>query len=195
MMGPMRPALADLLDLQPHPEGGWYRQTWVSPETVSLADGRVRATATLIHFLLPSGESSAWHRVASDEVWLAHTGTVALELGGDGAQPAAEGMAEPVLLGLDLAAGQVAQAVVPAHVWQRTVPGPADALVSCLVSPGFDFADFQLADAGGGEEGGQGGAKDGGDGGAEDGGEDEVPRASAGPEDLPVDPSEPVNPA
>jgi predicted cupin superfamily sugar epimerase len=191
----MRPALADLLDLQPHPEGGWYRQTWVSPETVSLADGRVRATATLIHFLLPAGESSAWHRVASDEVWLAHTGTVTLELGGDGAQPAAEGMAEPVLLGLDLAAGQVAQAVVPAHVWQRTVPGPADALVSCLVSPGFDFADFQLVDAGGGEEGGQGGAKDGGEGGAEDGGEDEVQRASAGPEDLPVDPSEPVNPA
>jgi predicted cupin superfamily sugar epimerase len=105
----------------------------------------VRATATLIHFLLPAGESSAWHRVASDEVWLAHTGSVVLELGGTGAQPPSEGGADPVALGLDLMAGQVAQVVVPAHVWQRTVPGDDDALVSCLVSPGFDFVDFELA--------------------------------------------------
>ena len=83
----MRPALAEMLDLQPHPEGGWFRQTWASPEIVPLPDGRVRPTATLIHFLLPAGESSAWHRVASDEIWLAHTGTVLLELGGSGAQP------------------------------------------------------------------------------------------------------------
>lgn len=175
MMGGMRPPLADLLDLQPHPEGGWCRQTWVSPETVTLPDGRVRATATLIHFLLPAGESSAWHRVSSDEVWLAHTGTVVLELGGDGARPPAEGGASPVTLGLDLPAGDVAQVVVPAGVWQRTVPGSADALVSCLVSPGFDFADFQLD--------------------APALVEDEVQRASAGPDDAPVDPSEPTNPA
>ena len=178
-MVPMRPPLADLLDLQPHPEGGWYRQTWVSPETVTLSDGRVRATATLIHFLLPAGESSEWHRVASDEVWLAHAGTVAVELGGDGARPRADGETEGVVLGLDLAAGQVAQAVVPAHVWQRTVPGPADALVSCLVSPGFDFADFELADESPDE------SPD----------EEEVQRASAGLQDPPVDPSVPTNPA
>jgi predicted cupin superfamily sugar epimerase len=145
MMDGMRPPLADVLDLEPHPEGGWFRQTWVSPDTVTLPDGRVRATATLIHFLLPAGESSAWHRVASDEVWLAHTGSVVLELGGTGAQPPSEGGADPVVLGLDLMAGQVAQVVVPANVWQRTVPGDDDALVSCLVSPGFDFADFELA--------------------------------------------------
>ena len=84
----MRPPLADALDLAPHPEGGWYRQTWASPETVTLPDGRVRPTATLIYFLLPAGDSSAWHRVASDEIWLAHTGTVTLELGGSGAAPA-----------------------------------------------------------------------------------------------------------
>jgi len=143
----MRPPLADVLDLQPHPEGGWFRQTWVSPDTVTLPDGRVRATATLIHFLLPAGESSAWHRVASDEVWLAHPGAVVLELGGTGPQPPSEGGADPVVLGLDLTAGQVAQVVVPARVWQRTVPGDDDALVSCLVSPGFDFADFELAAA------------------------------------------------
>ncbi|NUO33691.1 MAG: cupin domain-containing protein [Dermatophilaceae bacterium] len=164
----MRPPLADLLDLQPHPEGGWYRQTWVAPETVTLPDGRTRATATLIHFLLPAGESSAWHRVASDEVWIAHTGAVVLELGGDGAAP--EGVAQSVV-GLDLAGGEVAQVVVPAGVWQRTVPGDADALVSCLVSPGFDFEDFELVEDSG------------------------VRRAPAGPEDEPVDPEEPTNPA
>ena len=82
-----RPALAESLDLEPHPEGGWYRQTWASPVPVTLPDGRVRPTATLIHFLLPAGESSAWHRVRSDEVWLAHTGTVTLELGGSDDRP------------------------------------------------------------------------------------------------------------
>ncbi|MGJ9414262.1 cupin domain-containing protein [Aeromicrobium sp. CF4.19] len=123
-------------DLQPHPEGGWYRQTWAAPVEVTLADGRVRPTATLIHFLLAAGESSAWHRVRSDEVWLAHTGEVAVELGGDGDRPEP---GEELVCGLDRP-----QVLVPAGHWQRTVPGPADAFVSCLVSPGFDFADFDL---------------------------------------------------
>jgi predicted cupin superfamily sugar epimerase len=135
------PSLAVSLGLAPHPEGGWFRQTWVSPVSVSLPDGRVRPTATLIHFFLPAGESSAWHRVASDETWLAHTGTVTLELGGDGAQP--DG-GTPVVVGVDLAAGEQPQVMVPARVWQRTLPADREALVSCLVSPGFDFADFEL---------------------------------------------------
>jgi len=134
----MRPPLADALDLSPHPEGGWYRQTWVSPEAVTLPDGRVRPTATLIYFLLPAGDSSAWHRVASDEIWLAHTGTVTLELGGSGAAP----VADVTRVVVD---AETPQRLVPAGVWQRTVPSAADALVSCLVSPGFDFADFELA--------------------------------------------------
>jgi predicted cupin superfamily sugar epimerase len=133
----MRPPLADSLDLAPHPEGGWFRQTWASPVTVTLPDGRVRPTATLIYFLLPAGESSAWHRVSSDEVWLAHTGEVRLELGGAGSGPTA---GEAVVVG-----AEHPQALVPAGVWQRTLPGEADALVSCLVSPGFDFDDFELA--------------------------------------------------
>jgi len=139
---PRRPVLAEALDLAPHPEGGWYRQTWVSPTTVRLSDGRVRATATLIHFLLPAGESSAWHRVASDELWLAHVGTVTLELGGSGAAPGPQRIER---LGVDLGAGEQPQVLVPAGCWQRTVPADHDALVSCLVSPGFDFADFELA--------------------------------------------------
>jgi predicted cupin superfamily sugar epimerase len=133
----VRPPLAEELDLEPHPEGGWYRQTWVSPETVALPDGRVRPTATLIHFLLPAGESSAWHRVSSDEVWLAHQGAVTLELGGAGGTPESRTLVE-----VDAARPQ---ALVPAGTWQRTVPRAADALVSCLVSPGFHFDDFELA--------------------------------------------------
>jgi predicted cupin superfamily sugar epimerase len=124
------------LGLERHPEGGWYRQTWASPVSVTLPDGRVRPTATLIYFLLPAGESSAWHRVSSDELWLAHTGTVTLELGGAGAEPAT-----PTRAVVDVATPQL---LVPAGVWQRTVPSEAEALVSCLVSPGFDFADFEL---------------------------------------------------
>lgn len=134
----MRPPLADALDLAPHPEGGWYRQTWVSPETVALPDGRVRPTATLIYFLLPAGESSAWHQVRSDEIWLAHSGTVIVQLGGSGAAPADEVTTVVV-------DAEQPQGLVPAGVWQRTVPAAEDALVSCLVSPGFDFADFELA--------------------------------------------------
>lgn len=133
-----RPALAVRLGLEPHPEGGFYRQTWASPVSVTLPDGRVRPAATLIFFLLPAGESSAWHRVSSDETWLAHTGAVTLELGGSGDAPTAS---EQVVC--DVANAQV---LVPAGVWQRTVPASEDALVSCLVSPGFDFADFELVD-------------------------------------------------
>jgi predicted cupin superfamily sugar epimerase len=133
-----RPPLAEALDLEPHPEGGWFRQTWVAPESVTLPDGRVRPMATLIHFLLPAGESSAWHRVASDEVWLAHLGEVRLELGGSAAAPV-DGDVHVVGVSAET------QVVVPATVWQRTLPGAEDALVSCLVSPGFDFDDFELA--------------------------------------------------
>lgn len=115
---------------------------------MSLPDGRVRPAATLIYFLLPAGESSAWHRVASDETWLAHTGTVVLELGGSGPAPGVDVTA--VAVGSDMAGGESAQALVPAGTWQRTVPGGADALVSCLVSPGFDFDDFELAPGVGG---------------------------------------------
>ncbi len=99
-------------------------------------------TASLILFLLPAGESSAWHRVVSEEIWLADQGVVALEVGSDGPEPV-PGAVE--MLGLDLAVGQRPQIVVPAGMWQRTLPSDTDALVSCVVSPGFDFADFELS--------------------------------------------------
>lgn len=132
-----KPPLAVQLGLEPHPEGGWYRQTWVSGTTLTLEDGRVRPTATLIYFLLPAGESSAWHRVRSDELWMAHRGSVTVELGGSGPTPVP---GERLVVGAEMP-----QALVPADVWQRTLVAEADALVSCLVSPGFDFDDFELA--------------------------------------------------
>lgn len=143
-----RPRQADELGLEPHPEGGWYRRTWTSPETVALPDGRVRPTATSILFLLPAGESSAWHRVSSAEVWLAHHGSVRLQLGGAGERPA-----DGVVTVVGTAPGEAVQAVVPAGEWQRTLPGERDALVSCVVSPGFDFDDFELAGPGRADDG------------------------------------------
>jgi len=134
------PALAQELGLAPHPEGGWYRETWRSPVELDLPGGRRRSLATLIWFLLPAGASSAWHRVTSDEIWLAHTGSVRLELGGSGIRPAPTGV-----LTVGTGAGESTQLLVPADSWQRTLPGPSDALVSCVVSPGFDFDDFELA--------------------------------------------------
>lgn len=140
-----RPRLAAQLDLLPHPEGGWYRRTWTAGDTVTVTDddgaSRVRPAVTLIHFLLPVGETSAWHRVASTEVWIWNgPGPLALQLGGDGEIPE-EG--EVTVLG-DARDGLAVQAFVPAGVWQRTLPGERDVLVSCMVSPGFDFADFTM---------------------------------------------------
>ncbi|MEU9024124.1 cupin domain-containing protein [Actinomadura sp. NPDC048394] len=139
-----RPATAEALDLLPHPEGGWYRETWRSD--VSFAPAGYpgeRATATGIYFLLPPGEESMWHAVRSAEMWLWHRGgPLSLLLGGDGDEPA--DAPETVTLGADVAAGQVPQAVVPPGVWQAARPaGPEEVLVSCVVSPGFDFADFR----------------------------------------------------
>jgi uncharacterized protein len=136
------PETARVLGLERHPEGGWFRQTWRSGVEVTLPDGRTRPTATLIWFLLAAGEASAWHRVASDEVWLAHDGTVRIQLGGSGEAPD-EGAVHVV--GADVRTGQEPEVVVPRGHWQRTLPSDGDALVRCLVSPGFDFEDFELA--------------------------------------------------
>lgn len=141
--GVPRPPRAAALGLEPHPEGGWYRRTWTSPAVVSTERGE-RPAATLIHFLLAAGEESAWHVVASDEVWLWHgPGPLALQLGGHGQAPVPGGIR---VLGADESAGQTAQVVVPAGVWQRTLPGAHEVLVSCLVSPGFSFDDWRLHD-------------------------------------------------
>jgi predicted cupin superfamily sugar epimerase len=123
------------LGLQPHPEGGWYRQTWVGP----LVDGRASGTAIL--FLLKREERSHWHRVDADEIWLWHAGApLVLSLGVDAASD--------VRLGPDVLGGEVVQAVVPAGWWQTARSTGDWTLVSCTVSPGFRFEGFELAPPG-----------------------------------------------
>lgn len=123
------------LDLQPHPEGGWYRQTWVGPEVAG------RASGTAILFLLRAGEVSHWHRVDADEIWLWHAGApLILSLG--------QTAARHHRLGPDVLAGEAPQIVVPAGHWQAARPLGVYTLVSCTVSPGFRFAGFDLAPPG-----------------------------------------------
>jgi uncharacterized protein len=136
------PSWASSLDLQPHPEGGWYAETYRHALGTDTPAGR-RSLATAIHFLLLPGESSAWHRVTSDELWFHHRGgPLRLWLGGDDDAP---GAATEHLLGSDVAAGAQPQLLVPAGHWQAARPVDEAVLVSCVVVPGFDFADFTLA--------------------------------------------------
>jgi predicted cupin superfamily sugar epimerase len=135
-----RPPAAEALDLMPHPEGGWFRETWRTSTPVR-AHGGERATATGIYFLLGAGEESMWHSVRSDELWLWHRGGP-LELTTRDDASAEE---TTVLLGPDVEDGQAPQALVPAGVWQSARPaGDREVLVSCVVSPGFDPADFTV---------------------------------------------------
>lgn len=145
-MTPARPHLAELLDLAPHPEGGWFRETWRTRVSITPPSyPGERATATAVYFLLNPGEQSRWHVVRSDEMWLWHAGgPLTLRLGGDGDAPDDDG-AQTLTLGVDIAAGQQPQLLVPGGVWQAAEPAADDAvLVSCIVSPGFDYADFRL---------------------------------------------------
>jgi predicted cupin superfamily sugar epimerase len=139
-----RPPLAEALGLVPLSEGGWYRETWrTSVEFEPSGYGGARYSATGIYFLLQPGEESVWHVVRSDEVWLWHRGgPLTLLLGGMGEEPSAD--PSVITLGPAVEDGQVPQALVPAGTWQAARPaGPAEVLVSCVVSPGFDFADFR----------------------------------------------------
>jgi predicted cupin superfamily sugar epimerase len=135
-----RPATAEALDLMPHPEGGWFRETWRTSQRVQ-AHGGERATATGIYFLLGPGEESMWHAVRSDELWLWHRGgPLTLRLGGTGDRPAGE---RTLTLGPDQ--GEEPQGLVPAGEWQAARPATdREVLVSCVVSPGFDPADFRV---------------------------------------------------
>jgi predicted cupin superfamily sugar epimerase len=119
--------------LRPHPEGGFYRETFRSPLLVSLPDGRVRSASTAIQYLLPADARSGWHRVASDEVWHHYAG----------------GVLRLYRLGMDEVRldHDHPQAVVPAGVWQAAEPEREAVLTGCTVSPGFDFEDFVLGDA------------------------------------------------
>lgn len=126
------------LNLEPHPEGGWFRQTFRD-------DGQdARGHSTAIYFLLGSGKPSHWHRVrGSSEVWLYHAGApLRLKLSEDGKTETS------VLLGMDLGAGERPQAIVPPGHWQAAESLGEWTLVSCTVAPGFLFENFELAEPG-----------------------------------------------
>ena len=130
-------AIIARLNLAPHPEGGHYRQTWV-------ADGPDRPTGTCIYFLLKSGESSHWHRVDAVEIWHFHAGAPLILSVAEGDA----GPAQDLTLGPDLIAGHAPQLIVPKDHWQAARTTGDWTLVSCTVSPGFQFAGFTLADPG-----------------------------------------------
>jgi hypothetical protein len=127
------------LQLQRHPEGGWYRETWRSPLQVRRErDGSSRSALTSIFFLLAAGEISRWHRVAgADEAWHHYEGAPLelLSFAPDGAQPTR------TRLGADPAARLH---VVPADWWQAARPLGDFTLVGCTVGPGFEFGDFTM---------------------------------------------------
>jgi predicted cupin superfamily sugar epimerase len=129
-------AIIERLGLERHPEGGWFRETW----RADAAPGE-RASATAIYFLLDAGERSHWHRVDAAELWLWHAGDpLILSIA-----PGEQGPVERVTLGPDVLAGQAPQALVPPGCWQAAEPAGGWALVSCVVSPGFEFSGFELA--------------------------------------------------
>ena len=138
--------LKKMLQLEPHPrEGGWFRQTWKAEETIPLTAlpferySGPRAAGTAIYYLLEPGSFSEMHKLASDEVFHFYLGDAVemLQLGQDGS-------GKRVMLGQDVAGGQLLQTVVPQGVWQgtRLIGGGQVALLGCTVSPGFDYADY-----------------------------------------------------
>ena len=129
-----------LLALQPHPEGGHFRETFRDARAVEGG----RAASTAIYFLLARGERSHWHRVDAAEVWHHYAGApLALEIAAHMGAPV-----ERMTLGPDLAAGQRPQAVVPSGAWQAAISFGDWTLVGCTVAPGFDFSGFELAPKG-----------------------------------------------
>lgn len=132
-------ALIDALHLEPHPEGGWYRETWRAE-----APAGERAAATAILFLLEAGQRSHWHKVDATELWLFHAGSALQLLTAD----ADDGPIGEARLGPDVLAGEQPQARIAPGQWQAAEADRGWALVSCIVSPGFEFSGFTLAPPG-----------------------------------------------
>lgn len=121
------------LKLLPHPEGGYFRETFRDAS----AEGRAHSTA--IYYLLVRGQRSHWHRVDAAEVWHWYGGApLALSI-------AQGGSVEIHRLGMDIVAGEMPQAVVPPDCWQSAEPLGDWVLVGCTVAPGFEFSKFEMA--------------------------------------------------
>ena len=134
-------ALIAALGLQPHPEGGHYRETFRAAPTA----GQTRGATTAIFFLLRRGERSHWHRVDAVEIWHWYAGApLVLEIAGpDPGHPR-----RAITLGTDFAAGHTPQGIVLAHAWQAARSLGDWTLVGCTVSPAFEFSGFELAPPG-----------------------------------------------
>lgn len=140
--------LVEQLGLHPHIEGGWYRELWkanftIPQQVLGEPYSGPRAAASSIYFLLHGDEFSDWHKVYSDELWMWHSGSpLLLILGGTEDDPATR---KEIVVGPNIAAGQLPQALVPANEWQMAKPlGDEPVLVSCVVAPGFHYDDFKL---------------------------------------------------
>jgi predicted cupin superfamily sugar epimerase len=130
--------IIERLSLSPHPEGGFYRETF---RHQPVHGGR--GALTVIYYLLRAGERSAWHRIDAVEVWHHYAGApLRLSLSEDGVG------VRSFTLGKDLVAGQQLHAVVQAHVWQSAESLGRWTLVGCTVAPAFLFSGFELAPAG-----------------------------------------------
>ena len=125
-----------MLNLAPHPEGGWYRQTFIDEGKHQGA----RASSTAIYFLLKAGEFSHWHRIDAAEVWHFYAGgPLVLSISPNGHD------VEAIRLGPNLSAGERPQAIVPPNAWQAAESLGRWSLVGCTVAPGFQFDHFELA--------------------------------------------------
>ncbi|WP_328670345.1 cupin domain-containing protein [Streptomyces sp. NBC_00322] len=136
--------LVPLLGLEPHIEGGWFKETWrTAGSTTPRGYPGPRAYATGIYFLLHPGESSRWHRVRSDELWLWHRGgPLRLRFGGTDEKPSET---QSLTLGPGVESGEQPQLLIPAGTWQAAEPvGDEPVLVTCIVAPGFHYEDFEL---------------------------------------------------
>lgn len=127
-----------LLELSPHPEGGYFRETFRDE-----AHHAGRSHSTAIYYLLGAGDCSVWHRVDAVEIWHHYAGApLEMRLSADGST------AQTYRLGPDIAAGERHQLVVPRDWWQTAESLGAWTLCGCTVAPGFDFAGFEMAPPG-----------------------------------------------
>jgi predicted cupin superfamily sugar epimerase len=134
-------AIIQKLRLKPHPEGGYYSETYRSAEFLFNNKGEKRNITTAIYFLLENKDKSHFHRIQSDELWFFHQG-----------EPLEIVMIQheqiiPIILGNNIEKGEIPQARIPSNIWfaSKIKTGMGYSLVSCTVSPGFDFLDFELA--------------------------------------------------
>jgi predicted cupin superfamily sugar epimerase len=132
--------LIEHLHLEPHPEGGYFKETYRSKEKLSCANDNQRNLSTSIYYLLEDTQKSHFHRLTSDEQWFFHQGQTLEIVLIEG------GRVRSILLGTDFQNGETLQALIPANTWfaAKVKNSIGYALASCTVSPGFDFNDFEL---------------------------------------------------